>query len=60
MVEGFIAYDSFYYTSEYIKQIDDTPGTVIWDDECDEEKREGKVLETNGKIRMLKSKSLIF
>ena len=56
IVQGYIVYDSFYYASEYIKQIDHTPTTVIWDDEHDEDKREVEVLEMNGKMHMLKSK----
>jgi hypothetical protein len=60
MVEGYIVYESFYYASEYIKQIDDTLGGVVWDDHQDEEKREGELLQTNGKRCMIKSKSLIF
>jgi hypothetical protein len=60
MVEGYIVYESFYYASEYIKQIDDTPGGVVWDDHWDEDKREGELLQTNGKRHMIKSKSLIF
>jgi hypothetical protein len=38
MVEGYIIYEPFCYSSEYIKQIDDTLGVVIWDDQQDEEK----------------------
>ena len=37
-----------------------TLGVVICDDEHNEENREREVLETNGKIHMAKSKSLIF
>ena len=44
MAEGYISYESFYYASEYIKWIDNTPGVVIWDDKRDEEKREGGLL----------------
>ena len=44
MAKGYILYELFYYASEYIKQIDKTPGAVIWDDESDEDKREGEVL----------------
>ena len=40
MEEGYISYDSFYYASDYIKQIDNTLGAVIRDDERDEDKRE--------------------
>jgi hypothetical protein len=60
MVEGYIVYESFYYASEYIKQINDTPGIVVWDDQWDEDKREGELLQMNGKRCMIKSKSLIF
>ena len=59
MVEGYISYESFYYTSEYINQIKNIPGAVIWDDERDEDKREGELLQTNGKRRLIKSKKLI-
>ena len=59
MVEEYISYESFYYANEYIKQIDNTPGVMIWDDERDEDKREGKLLQTNGKGRLIKSKKLI-
>ena len=38
MEEGYISYESFYYSSEYIKQIENTPGVVIWGDEKDEDK----------------------
>ena len=45
MVEGYyIVYESFYYSSEYIKQIDHTLGIVIWDDECDEDKSDPKMI----------------
>jgi hypothetical protein len=60
MAEGYIVYESFYYASEYIKKIDDTTGEVIWDDHQDEDKREGELLQTNGKRCLIKSKSLIF
>ena len=43
MEKGYIVYESFYYASEYIKQIDHTPSTMIWDDEHEEEKREGEL-----------------
>ena len=56
MEKGYIPYESFYYSSEYINQIDNTPGVVIWDNERDEEKREGDLLQTNGKRRFIKSK----
>ena len=42
--KGYIVYESFYHTSEYIKQIDETPGEVVWDDQQDENKREGELL----------------
>ena len=60
IVEGYMVNESLYYASEYIKKIDHTPGSVIWDDEHDEEKREGKLLEMKGKRRLIRSKSLIF
>ena len=41
------------------KHIKNTPGTVIWDDERDEYKREGELLQTNGKRNLIKSKWLI-
>ena len=56
MVEGYIVYEYFYYASEYIKQIDNTLGAEIQDDERDEDKREGDLLEKYGKRRMIKSK----
>lgn len=56
MVEGCISYESFYYANEYIKQIDNTLGVVIWDDERDGEKREGEILQMNGKRCFIKSK----
>ena len=49
MAEGYISYESFYYASEYIKQIENRPGVVIWDAKRDEDKREGELLQTNGK-----------
>jgi hypothetical protein len=49
MAEGCISYDSFYYASEYINKIKNTPGAIIWDDERDEDKREGELLQRNGK-----------
>jgi hypothetical protein len=49
MAEGYISYESFYYSIEYIKYIKNTPGVVIWDDERDEDKREGELLQMNGK-----------
>ena len=47
MAKGYTVYELFYYASEYIKKINHTPGIVIWDDEHDEGKREGEVIETN-------------
>ena len=49
MAEGYILYESFYYASEHIKQIYNRPGAVIWDDERDEDKREGELLQMSGK-----------
>jgi hypothetical protein len=56
MEEGYISYDSFYYASEYIKKIENTLGAMIWDDERDEDKREGELLQMNGKRRLINSK----
>jgi len=44
MEDGYIVYESFYYASEYINQIDDTPRVVVWDDQWNEDKREGDIL----------------
>ena len=60
MAEGYIVYKSFYYTSEYIKQIDDTPGVVVLEEELDEDKREGELLQMNGKQCMIKGNMLTF
>ena len=60
MEKGYIVYALFYYASEYIKKIDDTPTTVVWEDQLDEDKREWVLLYTNGKRHMIKSKPLIF
>ena len=60
VAEGYIEYELFYYSSEYIKQINDTPRLVVWEEELYESKREGDLLQTNGKRHMIKSKSLIF
>ena len=49
MEEGYISYESFYYSSEYIKQIENRPGAVTSDDERDEDKREGELFQMNGK-----------
>jgi hypothetical protein len=49
MVEGYIVYESYYYANDYINQIDETLGAVFWDDQWDEDKREGDVLQANGK-----------
>ena len=59
MAAGYISYESFYYSSEYIKHIYNTLGAVIWDDERDEDKREGELLQMNGKRCLIKSKRLI-
>ena len=58
--EGYIVYKSFYYASVYIKQIDDTPRALVWEDQLDEDKREDEVLQTNRKRYMIKSNPLIF
>ena len=49
MAKGCISYERFYHASEYIKQIDNRLGVVIWDDERDEDKREGEFLKMSGK-----------
>ena len=59
MEEVYISYESFYYASEYIKHIDNRLGAVIWDDERDEDKREGELLQMNGKRHLIKSKQVI-
>jgi hypothetical protein len=60
IAEGYIVYDLFYYASENIKQIVDISRIMVWDDQQDDEKREGELLQTNGKRNLIKSKSLIF
>ena len=47
--EGYIVYELVYYASEYIKQIDDTLGAVVWEEELDEDKGEGELLQMNRK-----------
>ena len=42
--ESYIVYDLFYYASKYIKKINDTLGTMVWDDQMDEDNREGEIL----------------
>ena len=59
LAEGYTSYETFYYASEYIRQIDNRPGVVIWDDERDEYTREGESLQMNGKKHLIKSKKLI-
>lgn len=49
MVEGYIIYIFFYYASYYIKQINETLVGVFWDDQWDEDKIEGEILQMNGK-----------
>ena len=49
MAEGFLVYESLYYASEYIKKIDFTPREVVLEEELDEEKREGDLVQMNGK-----------
>ena len=56
MEEGYISYESFYYASEYVKQIENTTGVVIWYEERDEDKRKGELLQMNGKRHLIKSK----
>ena len=56
MEEGYILYEYFYYDSEYIKQIENRLGAVIWDDERDEDKSEGEFLRTSGEKHFIKSK----
>ena len=55
-IEGYISYESLYYGSDYINKIENTPDAVIWDDERDEDKREGDLIQTNGKRRLINSK----
>jgi hypothetical protein len=60
MQDRYIVYKLFYYASEYIKQIDDTEGVVVWDEHQDEDKMEGEILQTNKKMHLITSKSIIF
>jgi hypothetical protein len=60
MVEGYIVYESIYSDNEDIKKIDETEGPVVWDDHQNEDKREGELLQRNGKWFFTKSKSFIF
>jgi hypothetical protein len=39
MGDGYIVYELVYYSSDYIKKIDDTPREVIWDDQRMRKKR---------------------
>jgi len=55
ILDGYVSYKSFYYASEHIKQIYNTLGAVIWDDERDEDKSEGELLKMNGKKCVIKS-----
>jgi hypothetical protein len=41
-------------TLDQINRIGDTPREVVWDDQQDEDKREGKLLQMNGKRRLIK------
>ena len=50
----------FYYASELNKKIDDIAGAVVCDDHKDEEKKEGELLQTNGKRLLINSKSVVF
>ena len=56
MAEAHISYEYLYYANEYIKHFDNTLGAVIWDNKMDEDKREGELLQTSGKKRLIKSK----
>ena len=60
MEEVYVVHGSFYYASEYIKKIDDTPRKMAWEEELNEDKRQGELLQTNGKRCMIKGKPLIF
>jgi hypothetical protein len=60
MTKGYIIYKSFYYYSEYLKQIDDTLGEMVCDNQWYEDKREGELLQMNDKMCMIKRKSLNF
>ncbi len=57
--KGKLSYEYLYYASEYIKQINNTSGAEIWDDERDEDKREGEIHEMNGNRNMIKSKCML-
>ena len=59
MADGYILYESLYSANEYIKEINNRLGAVIWDDERDEDKREGELLQTSQKKHLIKSKRLI-
>ena len=50
MAKGYIVFELFYYASEHIKQIDQTPGELIWDDECDETKGKGSYSKLTKKV----------
>ena len=60
MEEEYIVYESFYHASAYIQKTDGTLGAVVWEDQLDEGKREGELLQMNRKRNMIKSKFLIF
>ena len=59
-VKGYIIYETFYYALEYIKKINDTPSTVVWDDPHDKAKREWELLQNEWKKCMINRNSLIF
>lgn len=59
MVEAYIEHASFSYASEYIKKIENTLGVVVWDDERDEEKRKGELLQMNDKSHFISSVKFI-
>ena len=60
VVKTYTIYESSYYASDYIKKIDDTPRAVVWEEELDEDKRKGELLQTNQRRCMIKSKPIIF
>ena len=56
MTKGYIVYKFFYYAIQYIKKLNHTQGVVIWNDECDEDKRDDELLQINGKRSIIKGK----
>jgi len=49
MVEEYIVYKSLCYVSEYNKKTENKVGEVVWDDQREEDKREGEILQMNEK-----------